>query len=495
MLSMGSGNEHYRLPSLVVITDVICPGSGPRWSVVLLLVVLVSSASVVGYAGSADAFTPVSPAITGGSPPYPSPAGDSPENQTPSVDVNITGPAALDRANGTTYLWPTGQFSVTVIVGPGTWAPADRVCLTVEQNKTASAVECSYVSATATQPAMTFEFDSAPTNVSGLHRLHVAINGENLSDADGDGRAGKLYVVRPAGDLDDDGLSNQDERSRGTSLLNTDSDQDGLLDGPEVKEYDSNPLAGDTDRDGLRDGGEIQLGTHPNESDTDQDGVPDGKEVELELDPKDPDTDNDGLNDGVELRVGTDPTVRDSDGDGLIDGQERSIGTNPRRADTDGDLLSDAFEWRINTDPTNPLIPLAPFFLVTLVLLGWIGIRIRRSGTGVKERLLARVSWGYPGSAGGRVATTGPMPNGENATPRAPPMTDEELVLSILEREGGRARQTKVVQETDWSKAKVSRVLSRMEDGWEITRIQIGRENLVCLDDHVPKGVKSPVDD
>jgi len=40
-------------------------------------------------------------------------------------------------------------------------------------------------------------------------------------------------------------------------------------------------------------------------------------------------------------------------------------------------------------------------------------------------------------------------------------------------------KQSEIVDATDWSKAKASRVLSRMEEEGELVRYRVGRENVV----------------
>jgi hypothetical protein len=126
-------------------------------------------------------------------------------------------------------------------------------------------------------------------------------------------------------DLDDDGVSNDDEISIG-----------------------SDPLDPDTDDDGLNDSDEVDLGTDPTDPDTDDDGLNDGDEVNLGTDPTDPDTDDDGLNDGDEINVGSDPFDPDTDDDGLSDDDENDIGTDPTDPDTDDDGWNDS----VDPDPT-----------------------------------------------------------------------------------------------------------------------------------------------
>ncbi|MFC6764489.1 helix-turn-helix transcriptional regulator [Natrinema soli] len=60
-------------------------------------------------------------------------------------------------------------------------------------------------------------------------------------------------------------------------------------------------------------------------------------------------------------------------------------------------------------------------------------------------------------------------------------LSDEERVLRMLERNGGRMKQATIVSETGWSNAKVSQLLSKMDDDDEIEKLRIGRENLITL--------------
>jgi hypothetical protein len=61
----------------------------------------------------------------------------------------------------------------------------------------------------------------------------------------------------PAGDSDHDGLTDAFELTIGTDPRNPDTDHDGVLDGVEFKNYNTNPLVADTDGDGCPDGKEI----------------------------------------------------------------------------------------------------------------------------------------------------------------------------------------------------------------------------------------------
>lgn len=67
-------------------------------------------------------------------------------------------------------------------------------------------------------------------------------------------------------------------------------------------------------------------------------------------------------------------------------------------------------------------------------------------------------------------------------------LSDEERVEHLLERHGGRMRQAKIVKETGWSDAKVSQLLSAMADDGRVTKLRLGRENLISLPDEADDG-------
>lgn len=60
-------------------------------------------------------------------------------------------------------------------------------------------------------------------------------------------------------------------------------------------------------------------------------------------------------------------------------------------------------------------------------------------------------------------------------------LSDEERVETLLEQHGGRMRQAAIVEETDWSDAKVSQLLSRMADEGQVEKLRLGRENVISL--------------
>ncbi|WP_424002486.1 helix-turn-helix transcriptional regulator [Haloarcula salina] len=62
-------------------------------------------------------------------------------------------------------------------------------------------------------------------------------------------------------------------------------------------------------------------------------------------------------------------------------------------------------------------------------------------------------------------------------------LSDEERVERLLEENGGRMKQARIVTETGWSNAKVSQLLSSMDEDDRIDKLRIGRENLISFPD------------
>ena len=119
-----------------------------------------------------------------------------------------------------------------------------------------------------------------------------------IIDADEGDAIMTLADVLPGDDFDNDGSTNEAELANNTDPIDDDSDDDGLLDGPETN---TGTFANAMD-----------TGTDPNRADTDGDGISDGDEVAGTLgfvtDPTKADTDGDGFRDKAEIDAGSDPT-------------------------------------------------------------------------------------------------------------------------------------------------------------------------------------------
>lgn len=179
------------------------------------------------------------------------------------------------------------------------------------------------------------------------------VHSSEANDSWATGSLSLQFYLFGENDRDDDGLSDNDEISRGTDPLNPDSDGDGINDREEVYTTKTDPLKTDTDDDRLTDGEELAKKTDPLIDDTDGDGLRDGDEVAQGTDPLNRDTDRDGLDDGAEVRTHkSDPLKTDTDGDTINDAEEvRGLRTDPRNPDTDNDGLRDNEEAGQGTDP------------------------------------------------------------------------------------------------------------------------------------------------
>ncbi|WP_158089060.1 pentapeptide repeat-containing protein [Cognaticolwellia mytili] len=131
------------------------------------------------------------------------------------------------------------------------------------------------------------------------------------------------------------------------SILNNDSDGDGIRDGIEVNQScvldPSNAISSvDPDKDSLTSVDELILGTDLCASDSDADGISDGIEVLSGLAPKDPsdaklDKDGDSLSNLAEYRNATSLIHVDSDFDGVNDNIDAFPLDTSESLDTDGD--------------------------------------------------------------------------------------------------------------------------------------------------------------
>jgi hypothetical protein len=349
-------------------------------------------------------------------------------------------------------------------------------------------------------------------------------------------------------DTDGDGINDSAEVNQyHTDPTAADSDSDGLAD-PEEVAIGTDPNRADAVGDGLEDNLEVETyGTDPNAVDTDGDGLEDGAEVhEYQTDPTDPDTDDDGLADGPEVNTyGTDPTNPDTDGDGLDDGPEvKRYETDPTDPDTDGDGVDDAAEVETSGVPVTPLtaglaaaallVVLGGFVLwrsdkrpITWARAAVVGGESDRDATstaGAGDHEGAADSDAPPDAAsagaddgdepGARAAPDAGDESGGDAgavadnrgaeasldaadSDEVPPefLSNEERVLAVLDDHGGRVPQSTLVEEIEWSKSKVSRVLSGMEADGDVVKVDVGRGNVVMRPDDLPPGVESPLDE
>ncbi|UTF52294.1 helix-turn-helix transcriptional regulator [Natronosalvus rutilus] len=134
-----------------------------------------------------------------------------------------------------------------------------------------------------------------------------------------------------------------------------------------------------------------------------------------------------------------------------------------------------------------PLSTIAMALAGGAILLGLLVAGISRYG------LLSRTDRSDPDSR--------PEPTREPDQSPAQPIPDDELlsdedrVISLIRERGGRMKQVDIVDETGWSKSKVSMLLSEMESDGTISKLRVGRENIISLEGFEPEATRSPFEE
>lgn len=213
------------------------------------------------------------------------------------------------------------------------------------------------------------------------------------------------------------------------------------------------------------------------------------------------DLSGDGLSNAREVELGTDFTTPDTSGNGLTDWEEvRVYGTDPLKADTTGDGVDDGTIARFpgNLDPTQPYVLHLYIGAILVVLgllivgggaLGWKAMqrytgRTGRDASTGDDRSEPPVSTEPSPPAVESAASSPPPPSVETAGDgEGPPLTKEEEICRLLREHAGRMKQSQLVERTDWSQATVSRLLTRLEQEGTVTKLRVGRENIVELRD------------
>lgn len=126
---------------------------------------------------------------------------------------------------------------------------------------------------------------------------------------------------------------------------------------------------------------------------------------------------------------------------------------------------------------------------VLVLVLGLVGAAVWQSGAFSRDRQLS--GEGATDVAG----TDGDSGSESGAIPDEELLSDDDRVLKLLEENGGRMKQVNIVDETEWSKSKVSMLLSEMEDDGAISKLRVGRENIISLAGHEPDAAGSPFDE
>ena len=145
----------------------------------------------------------------------------------------------------------------------------------------------------------------------------------------------------------------------------------------------------------------------------------------------------------------------------------------PRRFDSD-DHIRIIFEESVFGAGALRFVGVA--VILAAMIIG-VALLLNRSDRAVRERVL-------PGNGDDAAAPTATTEEPADTDPPEEDLSllaDDERVERLLERNGGRMRQAAIVEETNWSDAKVSQLLSSMADADRVSKLRIGRENLITL--------------
>jgi len=96
---------------------------------------------------------------------------------------------------------------------------------------------------------------------------------------------------------------------------------------------------------------------------------------------------------------------------------------------------------------------------------------------------------------GGATTESSPKPASDTTVTDDELLNDDDRVIKLLEDNGGRMKQVDIVETTEWSKSKVSMLLSDMEEEGDISKLRVGRENIISLAGEEPDAAGSPFDE
>ncbi|WP_255167407.1 helix-turn-helix transcriptional regulator [Natrononativus amylolyticus] len=199
----------------------------------------------------------------------------------------------------------------------------------------------------------------------------------------------------------------------------------------------------------------------------------------------------------------TGPSVEESDsvswsGDyEFLDGHPHIVFEQPTE---EGDGADDSDEESQTTEPeeeSSSWLVVAGLLVAALGLGGaFVWHRFGRSSTngGPPD---AGTAGATEGAAGGDPAAAGAAAIGSepDTVPDEDLLTDEDRVVTLIRNNGGRMKQVNIVDETGWSKSKVSMLLSDMEEDGTISKLRVGRENIISLEGFEPEATKSPFEE
>ncbi|OAQ53970.1 hypothetical protein HTG_00140 [Natrinema mahii] len=175
----------------------------------------------------------------------------------------------------------------------------------------------------------------------------------------------------------------------------------------------------------------------------------------------------------------------------FIDGRPRAVFDRP-----DSAAIGDG-----NAGPLEGMAGggLVPFLVGALLIVAVVAAAVwyRRDGLGSDDESPSNDADPTAPADG---AAAGPGSTADSATdsesiPNEELLTDEDRVVKLIRENGGRMKQVNIVEETGWSKSKVSMLLSDMEEEGTISKLRVGRENIISLEGFEPEATKSPFEE
>ena len=173
---------------------------------------------------------------------------------------------------------------------------------------------------------------------------------------------------------------------------------------------------------------------------------------------------------------------------GPAGGDETTVDTSSTPA-SDVTTQTTATTEPLGSGTSNPMVWLVG---VLIVVLGVSSAIAYRTGS---VTLPGRSEDGGSDTADPSAQSTDSASENQTPIPDEELLSDSDRVVKLLEDNGGRMKQVNIVDETDWSKSKVSMLLSDMEEDGEISKLRVGRENIISLAGHEPDAAGSPFDD
>ncbi|WP_254862187.1 helix-turn-helix transcriptional regulator [Halovivax gelatinilyticus] len=70
-------------------------------------------------------------------------------------------------------------------------------------------------------------------------------------------------------------------------------------------------------------------------------------------------------------------------------------------------------------------------------------------------------------------------------------LADEDVVLRLLVKRGGRVDRETVIEKTGWSADHLDTVVTEMEADNQVSAITVGRQDIICRRGFEPKGYRS----